>query len=101
MDHTPFHLTATSAVRNAVGRAMLVATVKELFEWRFVQSDPNFANYLYDHSTLTIHCIDFGATQEYSQLFVDRYLKLVWAAANDDQATLLELSKDLGFLSGT
>ena len=86
--------------RNAIGRAILIATVKELFEWKFIQSDPNFSNFLYDHSSLTIHCIDFGAAREYSDEFVSSYIELVWAAANKDEARLIELSKTLGFLSG-
>jgi aarF domain-containing kinase len=45
------------SVRNAIARTMLVLAMKELFEWRLVQSDPNFANYLYDVSPRTaLHC---------------------------------------------
>lgn len=87
-------------IRNAIGRAVLISTIKELFEWRFVQSDPNFANFLYDHPSRTIHCIDFGASREYSQEFVSQYLDLVWAAANQDREKILSVSKDIGFLSG-
>lgn len=87
-------------IRNAIARTMLVLTMKELFEWRFVQSDPNFANYLYDHSRRKIHCIDFGAAREYRKEFVDGYMRLVWAAANTDRATVLEVSRELGFLTG-
>ena len=74
--------------------------MKELFEWRFVQSDPNFANYLYDHPRRMINCIDFGASREYSKEFVDGYIELVWAAANKDRETLLYASRKLGFLTG-
>ncbi len=88
-------------VRNAIARAMLVMTIKELFEWKFMQSDPNFSNFIYDHTTFTIHCIDFGAAREYSDQFVEGYIELVWAAANSDEEKLMEMSKQLGFLSGT
>lgn len=88
------------SVRNAIARTMLILTMKELFEWRFVQSDPNFSNYLYDHHRRTINCIDFGASREYSKDFVDGYMELVWAAANKDRDTLLQVSRDLGFLTG-
>ena len=97
IDHA---LTYPQDVRNVIGRAVLIATVKELFEWRFVQSDPNFANFLYDHPSRMIHCIDFGASREYSPEFVDQYLELVWAAANKDHEKILAVSKDIGFLSG-
>lgn len=89
-------------VRNAIARSILVLTVRELFDWRFVQSDPNFGNYLYDDSSnkRVINLIDFGASREYSKEFVSRYMKIVWAAANDDRETVLEESKALGFLTG-
>lgn len=88
------------SIRNAIARTALISTIRELFEWRLVQSDPNFANFLYDHPTRTIHLIDFGATREYSKQFVDGYMRLVWAAANGDRDSLLTVSRELGFLTG-
>ena len=70
------------------------------FFCRFIQSDPNFANFLYDDSKRTINLIDFGAARAYSKEFVDGYMKLVWAAANEDKQTILEVSQDLGFITG-
>jgi aarF domain-containing kinase len=107
-------------IRNAIARTALVSSFKEVFEWRFAQSDPNFANFLYDHPSRTIHFIDFGASRycgnsiivsvfadsivylcrEYSKTFVDNYLQLVWAAANKDEITLMKLSETMGFLTG-
>lgn len=88
------------SVRNAIARTTLILTIRELFEWRFIQSDPNFGNFLYDHPNKTINLIDFGAAREYKKSFVDGYLKLVWAAANKDKDTILRVSKELGFLTG-
>lgn len=34
--------------RNRIGRNIMRLTVKELFEWRFMQTDPNFGNFLYE-----------------------------------------------------
>eukprot|EP01038_Epipyxis_sp_PR26KG_P010968 gene10968-14728_t len=87
-------------VRNAIARTVLILAVRELFEWRFIQSDPNFGNFLYDDSTKTIQLIDYGAAREYSKSFVDGYMKLVWAAANEDKDTIIKVSKDLHFLTG-
>jgi aarF domain-containing kinase len=88
------------AVRNAIARTTLITTIRELFDWRLVQSDPNYANYLYDDPNRVINMIDFGAAREYNKSFMDGYLKLVWAAANRDKDTLVQVSKDLGFLTG-
>lgn len=86
--------------RNAIARTLMLLTFKEVFEWRFIQSDPNFSNFLYDHSSLTLNLVDFGAAREYSKSFIDDYMLLVWAAANEDRDQLLEVSKRLGFISG-
>eukprot|EP01032_Pedospumella_encystans_P017684 gene17684-20142_t len=93
-------VTLPQEVRNAIARAVLIITIRELFEWRFIQSDPNYANFLYDHPGKTIYIIDFGAARRYNKSFVDGYMKLVWAASNKDVDTILKVSKDLGFITG-
>ena len=71
--------------RNAIARTLLYLTIQELFVYRFMQTDPNFSNFLYDHEKQKINLIDFGAAREYSKTFVDGYMTLVWAAANKDR----------------
>ena len=49
------------AERDAAGRLLERLMLRELFEFRFMQTDPNFANYLYDRATRRIVLLDFGA----------------------------------------
>lgn len=93
-------LSLPQSVRNAIARTVLIVTIRELFEWRFIQSDPNYANFLYDHPSRTINMIDFGAARRYDKQFVDGYMGLVWAAANKDREAILKVSRDLGFITG-
>lgn len=86
--------------RNYVGRKLLELTLKELFVFRFMQTDPNWSNFLYDEATNSINLIDFGAARDYPKSFVDDYLRMVVACANGDRDTVIEMSKRLGFLSG-
>lgn len=44
--------------------------------------------------------IDFGSAREYSKSFVDGYLRIVWACANNDTETLMAQSRKMGFLTG-
>ncbi|CAM9691583.1 unnamed protein product, partial [Hapterophycus canaliculatus] len=44
--------------------------------------------------------IDFGACREYRKDFVDDYLRLVWSAANRDDAEIMRVSQELKFLTG-
>lgn len=56
---------------------MLELTLKELFVFRFMQTDPNWGNFLYNEATKTINLIDFGAARDYPKKFVDDYLRMV------------------------
>ena len=86
--------------RNRIGRTILYLTMQELFEWRLMQTDPNWGNFLYDAGTGTTALIDFGATREFPKPFVDGYLRIVWASANQDEDTLMAQSRRMGFLTG-
>lgn len=86
--------------RNRIARTIMYLTMKELFVWRFMQTDPNWGNFLYDVGTGTTSLIDFGATREYSKSFVDGYLRIVWASANREESALMEQSYRMHFLTG-
>ncbi|CAK7348565.1 unnamed protein product [Dovyalis caffra] len=86
--------------RNYVGKKLLELTLMELFVFRFMQTDPNWSNFLYDEATNTINLIDFGAARDYPKRFVDDYLRMVVACANGEKDGVIEMSKRLGFLAG-
>ncbi|KAL5226426.1 hypothetical protein ABZP36_014691 [Zizania latifolia] len=86
--------------RNYVGCKLLELTIKELFVFRFMQTDPNWSNFLFDEPTRKFNLIDFGAARDFPKRFVDDYLRMVVACANRDRAGVLEMSRRLGFLTG-
>lgn len=88
------------AVRDSIARRILELTIRELFDWRFMQTDPNWSNFLYNAASDTLGLIDFGAARAYDKEFVDQYFAIVWAAANGDDATLRDYSVQLKFLTG-
>uniref|UniRef100_A0A1D1YJG4 Chaperone activity of bc1 complex-like, mitochondrial n=1 Tax=Anthurium amnicola TaxID=1678845 RepID=A0A1D1YJG4_9ARAE len=87
-------------IRNYVGKKLLELTLKELFVFRFMQTDPNWSNFLFNEATKMINLIDFGAAREYPKSFVDDYLRMVLACANTDRDSVIEMSRRLGFLTG-
>ncbi|KAG7396121.1 putative aarF domain-containing protein kinase 4 [Phytophthora boehmeriae] len=87
-------------VRNSIARRILELTIHELFNWRFMQTDPNWSNFMYNASTDTVGLVDFGAAREYPKAFVDDYFNIVWAAANEDEKTLVDYSIKMHFLTG-
>ena len=56
---------ATQAARDRVVGLLLELLFRELFEFGMIQTDPNFANYLYNPSTRQLGLLDFGATRDY------------------------------------
>jgi len=86
--------------RDDVAARLLRLTLRELFSWRFMQTDPNWGNFLYDRDTGTLNLIDFGAARAFPQPFVDTYLQMVRACADRDRAGVLAHSTSLGFLTG-
>lgn len=87
-------------VRDAVGTTLLRLTLRELFSWRFMQTDPNWGNFLYDPGSGVLFCVDFGACRDFPSSFVDPYLEMVVACARGDGDQVLAKSRELGFLTG-
>lgn len=44
--------------------------------------------------------LDFGATRSFNQKFLSEYLRIIKAAADNDRSLVLNLSKQMGFLTG-
>jgi len=90
----PFEALTSEAVpqstRNAVGRALQELMLRELFEFHFMQTDPNVANYLFLPATRQIAALDLGAVGEYPAQFVDGYRRVVRALLAGDDAALRE-----------
>nr|KAG5695949.1 hypothetical protein BaRGS_017530 [Batillaria attramentaria] len=86
--------------RNKIGTGILRLCLKELFEWRFMQTDPNWSNFLYNPVDEKLVLLDFGASREFSKKFVDSYIKVIHAAASGDKEGILVGSREMGFLTG-
>uniref|UniRef100_A0A672J309 Atypical kinase COQ8B, mitochondrial-like n=1 Tax=Salarias fasciatus TaxID=181472 RepID=A0A672J309_SALFA len=89
--------------RNQICFNILQLCLRELFEFRFMQTDPNWANFFYNSDTnkvRTVVLLDFGACRSYPESFTDDYIQVVYAASVGDRDTVLSKSKDLKFLTG-
>ncbi|KAI9142514.1 ABC1 family-domain-containing protein [Paraphysoderma sedebokerense] len=87
-------------VRDSVAIRVLRLCLRELFEFRFMQTDPNYANFLYEAKTNQIKLLDFGSTRSFSQSFTDKYIKVLEGAVKRDEQAVLDYSRQLGFLTG-
>ena len=71
--------------RDAVGALLERLLFRELFEFRVMQTDPNFANYLYQRETGHVVLLDFGATRRFDSDFVASYARITRAVVDDDR----------------
>ena len=65
-----------------------------------MQTDPNWANFLYDPSNDKITLIDFGASREYTKDFMDGWYRLLTAGLRGDRVAMKVESESLGYLTG-
>ncbi|XP_008247938.2 atypical kinase COQ8B, mitochondrial isoform X7 [Oryctolagus cuniculus] len=86
--------------RNQICFQLLRLCLRELFEFRFMQTDPNWANFLYDAASHQVTLLDFGASRGFGTEFTDHYIEVVRAAADGDRDRVLQKSRDLRFLTG-
>lgn len=86
--------------RNWIGTQILRLCLRELMEWRFMQTDPNWTNFLYNRQTKKLELLDFGASRDFPDEFVEPYVALLIAASKGDRDSCARLSVELGYLTG-
>jgi len=86
--------------RDEITHMFLELLLRELFILGYMQTDPNWANFLYNPDTKQLGLLDFGATREYRPFFVNNYFRIIDGAANGDREAVLEYSRKVGFLTG-
>ncbi|XP_004271020.1 atypical kinase COQ8A, mitochondrial isoform X1 [Orcinus orca] len=87
-------------IRNEICYNILVLCLRELFEFHFMQTDPNWSNFFYDPQQHKVALLDFGATREYDRSFTDLYIQIIRAAADRDREAVLKKSIEMKFLTG-
>ncbi|KAJ8952414.1 hypothetical protein NQ318_014506 [Aromia moschata] len=86
--------------RQFIGEKIMELCLLEILRFRYMQTDPNWANFLYNPTKKQILLLDFGASREYSKEFMDKYVKILKGAYDSDRETILSVSRELGFLTG-
>ncbi|KAH8431307.1 protein kinase COQ8 [Aspergillus melleus] len=86
--------------RNWIGTQILRLCLREIAEFKYMQTDPNWTNFLYNAQTNRLELLDFGASREYPDEFITRYIQTLRAASINDRETCHRLSIELGYLTG-
>ncbi len=87
----------TQKMRDAVGTLLERLLFRELFEFGLMQTDPNFANYLWQPDTGKVVLLDFGATIRFSAAFVSNYARITRAVIDGDRKAVARHAIAIGY----
>ena len=92
--------TFTQEQKDWIGTQILRLCLREIIDFNYMQTDPNWTNFLYNAKTSKLELLDFGASREYSRRFIDLYIQVLAAASRKDREACRDLSIELGYLTG-
>lgn len=84
--------------RDRLATRLLGLSLRELFSWGLVQTDPNYANFLYQQNQDRIVLLDFGATRYYEKQRQHALGRLMLAGMQDDMEMLKQAAVEVGYL---
>ncbi|OPB39987.1 molecular chaperone, contains ABC-1 domain [Trichoderma guizhouense] len=90
----------TQEQRDWIGTQILRLCLREITEFKFMQTDPNWTNFLYNAGTNKLELLDFGASREFPEEFISQYVQLLECASRSDRAGVKKFSEGLGYLTG-
>ena len=83
---------------DATAASLVELAFNELFDWGLVQTDPNFANYLFDRETGRVQLLDFGATRHYPADRRDALRQLLDACVDGDDTDVADAATRVGYI---
>lgn len=83
-----------------IGTQILRLCLREITEFKYMQTDPNWTNFLFNAKTQKLELLDFGASREYPDKFILPYVQILQAASRNDRDACRDLSIQLGYLTG-
>lgn len=88
--------------RNLLSAGFLELMLKEVFEWRMVQTDPHFGNYKIiigkDGEKDKILLLDFGAVRSFPKKYIEPFANLVHSSLEKNSKSNFQAGVRLGFL---
>lgn len=90
----------TQETKDWIATNIMRLCLLEIAKFKYMQTDPNWANFLYNDTTGKIELLDFGAARGYSDEFITNYLGVLRASVRRDHAAIEAYSLKLGYLTG-
>jgi len=94
--------TTNQETRDFISENIMRLCLEEIATFEYMQTDPNWANFLYNDKGLTprIELLDFGASRPFPDGFITKYRKLLTYATLGDRPNVQRMSQELGYLNG-
>ncbi|MDO8449647.1 MAG: AarF/ABC1/UbiB kinase family protein [Rhodoferax sp.] len=92
---------APQTERDRAVALLFALLLREVFEFRLVQTDPNFANYRYDTDSRQLILLDFGATRPYKATMANEFRRLMKGAITGDRAAMSAAAIAIGYFDDT
>jgi Predicted unusual protein kinase len=89
---------APQAERDRIAERLIDLALRELLDFRLMQTDPNFANYRWDREAGRIVLLDFGAAREIPAAVAEGYGAMIRASLDGDVAAIREGLIAMGLL---
>ncbi|MEO0369853.1 MAG: AarF/ABC1/UbiB kinase family protein [Pseudomonadota bacterium] len=90
---------ADQATRDRAASHLIALMLRELFTFRLMQTDPNFANYRYNTDTGQIVLLDFGAARDLDEDIIARYRAVFAAGLTGDPQEVEEAAERMGTIT--
>ena len=90
----------TQEQKDWIGAQILRLCLREIIEFKFMQTDPNWTNFLFNSETQKLELLDFGASRDFPDKFIQPYIRILLAASHHDRDACRDLSIQLGYLTG-
>ena len=90
----------TQEQKDWIGTNILRLCLREITEFKFMQTDPNWTNFLFNAKTHRLELLDFGASRDFPDKFILPYIRILLAASQGDREQVRDLSIGLGYLTG-
>lgn len=92
---------APQTERDRAVALLFALLLREVFEFRLVQTDPNFANYRYDTDSRQLILLDFGATRPYKATMANEFRRLMKGAVTGDREAMSAAAMAIGYFDDT
>lgn len=90
---------APQEIRDRVMSRLIALTLRELFTFQLMQTDPNFANYRYDPEGEKIILLDFGAARSFDVSLTKKFKTLLHAGLANDREGISQAAIDIGYFT--